>query len=153
MKKDSKTTAREVINQNKLRILKCLKTKTNVKTVEVTYSGSGDSGAIEQAGFLDLDNNEVKSTELCNVKVKYKSIINSWKCYGDENCDVSVKELERNITEAIDDFCWQILETTRGGWELNDGAEGSFNINVDNGTITLSHTEFYTDSNSYVDVI
>jgi|APGre2960657404_1045060.scaffolds.fasta_scaffold162263_1 hypothetical protein len=152
-KQDSKMSAQEVINQNKLRILKCLKTKTNVKKVEVTYSGSGDSGAIEEASFLDIYDKEVKKTELFNTNVKYKSILNSWQSYGDRDAGVSVKELERNITEAIDDFCWQILETTRSGWEINDGAEGSFNINVDNGTITLSHTEFYTDSNSYVDVI
>lgn len=152
-KKDSKISGKEVVNQNKLRILKCLKTKTNVKFVEVVYSGCGDSGAINEVAFLDLNSNQIKSTELSNVKVKYKSILDSWKCYGDENCNVSEKELEKNITEAIEDFCWQILETKRCGWEINDGAQGSFNIDIDKGTVILSHTEFYTESNEYVDII
>mgnify|MGYP007127763734 FL=1 len=152
-KKDSKISVQEVINQNKLRILKCLKTKTNVNKVEVTYSGSGDSGAIEGAYFLDLYDKEVKKTELFDTNVKYKSMLNSWQSYGDRDAGVSVKDIEKNIVEAIEDFCWDVLETTRGGWEINDGAEGTFNIDVDKGTVIVAHTEFFIESNNYVDVI
>jgi hypothetical protein len=152
-KQDSKMSAEEVINQNKLKILKCLKTKTNVKKVEITYSGSGDSGAVEEASFLDIYDKEVKKTELFNTNVKYKSMLNSWQAYGDRDAGVSVKELEKNIIEAIDDFCWNVLETTRGGWEINDGAEGVFNIDVDKGTVSVSHTEYYTESKTDIGVI
>ena len=115
-KQDSKMSAQEVINQNKLRILKCLKTKTNVKKVEVTYSGSGDSGAIEEASFLDIYDKEVKKTELFNTNVKYKSILNSWQSYGDRDAGVSVKDIEKNIDDWSDEKLVNQMKNTMEGW-------------------------------------
>jgi len=149
-KKESKITVEDTITKNKLKILKELKTKTNIKYVEVAYSGSGDSGAIDGVTFLDAAKESIKTKDIPNINIKYDLLTNGW--WSDKDVASCTKK-ESNLSEAIDDFCWSVLERKKGGWEINDGSEGYFMFDVDNGTVVLNHTEFYTESTEYTDEI
>jgi hypothetical protein len=67
--------------------------------MEVQYSGSGDSGYLEN-NFTD----------------------------GSE------------VPSSIEDWCYQELESNYGGWEINEGSQGSFLFNFKEKEITLSHS-------------
>jgi hypothetical protein len=149
-KKESKITVEDTITKNKLKILKELKTKTNIKYVEVAYSGSGDSGAIDEVRFLDAHKESIKKKDIPNINIKYDLLTNGYWADSDE---ASCTKKESNLSEAIDDFCWSVLSHKKGGWEINDGSDGYFTFNVDEGTVVLSHTEFYTESMEYTDEI
>lgn len=149
-KKESKTTVEGTITKNKLKLLKELKTKTNIKYVEVVYSGSGDSGAIDGVTFLDADQKTIKTKDIPSIYIKYDLLHNG---YWSDTDVASCTQKESNLSEAIEDFCWSVLSHKKGGWEINDGSDGYFTFNVDEGTVVLSHTEFYTESMEYTDEI
>lgn len=54
--------------------------------------------------------------------------------------------IEDSFTDGTDvpgdlsDFCYQLLENNFGGWEINEGSQGYFEIDLDEKVITLNHT-------------
>ena len=51
------------------------------------------------------------------------------------------------MPNAIEDWCYNRLERLHGGWEINEGSDGSFTFDFNNMTITLDHT-YNTEENS-----
>ena len=50
-----------------------------------------------------------------------------------------------SLREAIEELCWVVLGSRHPGWEINDGGEGVFILDVARGTIELRHTQFFRD--------
>jgi hypothetical protein len=106
-------------------------TKFGVVSVIVSYSGSGDSGSIEE--------------------------INCYATLPDEfhnpTSDVLVWSTEMDLSgleNEIEEVCYDHLEKEHDGWEINDGADGTFVFDVQNGTLNWFHNDYFTESNSYV---
>ena len=71
----------------------------------IKYSGSGDSGCIDE----------------CILDEKHKKLeMNMNLC---DACDI---EVMKPLEEVIEEFCYDALETHHGGWEINEGANGEF---------------------------
>jgi hypothetical protein len=45
-----------------------------------------------------------------------------------------------SVPAAVSDFCYNMLENRFGGWEINEGSQGNFEIDLDRKEITLNHT-------------
>ena len=45
-----------------------------------------------------------------------------------------------NVPANIEDFCYNALEDSHGGWEINEGSQGRFVFDKKNKIITLEHT-------------
>ncbi len=45
-----------------------------------------------------------------------------------------------SVPAVVSDFCYNMLENRFGGWEINEGSQGHFEIDLDNKEITLNHT-------------
>jgi hypothetical protein len=45
-----------------------------------------------------------------------------------------------SVPAVVSDFCYNMLENRYGGWEINEGSQGNFEIDLDNKEITLNHT-------------
>jgi hypothetical protein len=151
-KEKSKMNFNELVKKNKLKIIKEIKTKTNIKFVEVSYSGAGDSGAIDQVTFFDSTETVIPHKDIPSIKIKYIETSYSLFSRDDDSVD-STTEKEVCLPEALEDFCWDILSFKRGGWEINDGSEGYLKFDIDKGTLSLNHTEYYTESVEYTDEI
>jgi hypothetical protein len=54
----------------------------------------------------------------------------------------------------MEDFCYNQLRDNYGGWENNEGGEGYFMFNFNDGTVTLYHTENIevNDSNTLFEI-
>jgi hypothetical protein len=50
------------------------------------------------------------------------------------------EELGDQIPAAIEDWCYNQLESNFGGWEINEGSDGEFIFNFHDMTIELNHT-------------
>lgn len=146
-KQSPEKTISDLIKENKSKIIKNLKTRTNITRVEVYYNGSGDSGAIDYVTFFGLNDEQIDKENIPNIKIKYYNVIGGWPNR------LSDLQKESNITEAIEDFCWDVLTEKRPGWEINDGSQGCLKFDVDKGTVILEHTEFYMESNDYFDEV
>jgi len=44
------------------------------------------------------------------------------------------------IPEEIMNWCYEELGNNFGGWEINEGSQGSFTLNFNEGTVTLNHS-------------
>ena len=71
----------------------------------ITYSGSGDSGCIDEC-ILDEKHKKLKMNK--NL------------------CDACDTEVMKPLEEVIKEFCYDALETHHCGWEINEGAHGEF---------------------------
>jgi hypothetical protein len=45
-----------------------------------------------------------------------------------------------SVPAVVSDFCYNMLENRFGGWEINEGSQGNFEIDLDNKEISLNHT-------------
>lgn len=45
-----------------------------------------------------------------------------------------------DVPAEVSDYCYDILESNFGGWEINEGSQGYFEIDLDRKEITLYHT-------------
>ena len=119
--------------------------------VEVGYSGSGDSGAIEDIDFF---------------KDK-KTLFSKFSGYAHEPQSVNIPKdsvltdaLKKNIhhnptvcklISYLEDITYDMLEERHGGWEINDGQEGTFTFTFENNSMKINHdyTVFTYDSQQH----
>jgi hypothetical protein len=45
-----------------------------------------------------------------------------------------------SVPAVVSDFCYNMLENRFGGWEINEGSQGHFEIDLDKKEISLNHT-------------
>lgn len=122
-----------VFAQNKNNILAALRT-AGVKECTINYSGNGDSGQIEELDFgADVVVEDVK-IEQTHVTVDYDLSGGGFRRTHKVNEPRLV-----GLREAIENICYAKLEESHGGWEINEGSQGSFVINVEDGTVEWHH--------------
>ena len=79
--------------------------------------------------------------------VKFQSIDYRW-ISKDNGYEISINETEQVIEDGIERLCYEMLSHYHGGWENNDGGSGEFLIDVAEGSISWTHNEYYTESNT-----
>ena len=119
-------------NENRDAIMSKLR-EVGAKSVTVEYSGSGDSGYIDDV-TIDYLNVEDKLDLKVDVTVEKSTFQN-----GQWNKEFEVKTTE--LTEAIKEYCYAQLSELYSGWENNDGADGTFMFSVDDNEINLVHND------------
>ena len=120
--------------------------------VEVGYSGSGDSGAIEDIDFFNKDK---------------KTLFTKYGGYAHEPQSVTIpkdsplsEELKKDVHKNavickligyLEDITYDMLEERHGGWEINDGQEGTFTFTFENNSMKINHdyTVFTYDSQQH----
>lgn len=116
-----------------------------ITSVLIKYDGCGDSGCIESISALGADNLEVELPER-SVAI---DIVES-KFDGTTRRFVSVNARRTvPIREAIENWCYDLLERHFPGWEINEGSDGTIAIDVVKKTATLQHDENVMRTNSH----
>jgi hypothetical protein len=124
-------------NDNKKLIMDALKAM-GAKSVVVSYSGSGDSGQIDDC-VIDDDHKKDVEIEAFEEVGKFDDK-NGWSR--------SIELKKRKLTEVIKDYCDNIIDQEHGGYYNNDGGDGIFELDVEAGTMTLTHNDHYTSSHT-----
>ncbi len=99
-----------------------------VHTVDVEFSGYGDSGQIDEITAKDASKQEIKLPDTPTIVIL---------------------TVEHESVRVGGSVCNGWLEEVHGGWENNEGAYGSFEFNVAERTVTLEFCERYTETNEY----
>lgn len=134
--------ARSRLRKNRNRIRKVLE-KAGVTRVRVNYSGSGDSGQIDQ---VSLYKGEKEIVEI-NAKVSVASMTSKWDSKESRWIDSSQNQV-LPVTEALRELVYDWLEADHGGWENNDGASGECSIDVAKDKFLLEHTTYIIEGHS-----
>jgi hypothetical protein len=111
------------------------------KEIRVSFDGSGDSGSVESAEIYNGDKN-------LNMlfSVDYLEVSSNWSKDGGWVKTESVKRMP--VKEALEAFCYDLLENTGIDWYNNDGGYGELRITLDPVEIQLEVNTRYTEVNS-----
>jgi hypothetical protein len=132
--------------QNKTVIFDALK-ELGIEWLVVGYSGSGDSGQIDGMYLDDSYQTEANLTK----EVGWAEVNRVYQPTSDGGWSPITTTTVKSspLSELVEAFCYDALEEKHGGWENNDGGEGTFIFDVAEREVTWEHREFYTESNEY----
>ncbi len=117
---------KKAYEDNKQNILAALRA-AGVKECTINYSGSGDSGQVDEPDFG-------AGVVVDDVKIEQRNIVVDYAMSGTTYALAHI-----GLREAIENLCYAKLAEKHGGWEINDGSQGSFVIDVEEGTIEWHH--------------
>ena len=116
-----------------------------VHSLRVRYSGSGDSGSIDEIEAHDRDGQPVK---LPPIPVPYTFTHTSYN-FQTNTYDTEVTETkELPLSEAVEQWCYDLLEEHFPGWENDGGADGTIIIDPSQVAGHIEHTSYFTKSYS-----
>jgi hypothetical protein len=101
--------------------------------ITVNFDGEGDSGQIDDV--IAYTNADQVPVPAMHINIEHVG-------FGGGSNVVTLQTC--TLQEAIQDACYGYLEHTHGGWENNDGAYGTFEINVSERIIDLEFNGRYT---------
>ena len=130
-----------------------LVTMKTLGAIEVTasYSGSGDSGQIDDimlsngSQAIDISDIVVMASPVTHEMVEVNT---TWRTVK----TVKGEPVETPLRDVLESACYAAIDAAgHSGWENNDGAEGTLTIDLTKTppTFTLMHTEFYQESNDH----
>ena len=126
------------VNGANKEILMDILEREGVKEVTLSFDGSGDDGSIDDC---DLPGNVAKiKVEGCKVSDGTIYSAGESETRWKTNCTVN---------DLLQSICYEALESLYGGWENNDGAYGSFILDVKKRKITFEFNERYVESKLY----
>ena len=138
---DYHVLASEALHDNRVRLMTALAT-LQAQQVVVNYTGGGDSGDVAELGIMPPE----LLPQLDSETVAIRCLVGEWRD-GQHHHQVVDKPL--TLKAALQDFTLDWVNSTHGGWENNDGGQGTVTIDIAENTFDLEHTEFYTESNCY----
>ena len=112
--------------------------ETRVATIEVTFNGCGDSGQIENVIYEDHRGKEVSEPKLV-VKGSFTGKHHEWDDH--KKTFVEVGGGEGKVRDIVEQVCYDKLEASHGGWEINEGSYGTFVFDVLNRKVNLEFNE------------
>ena len=104
-----------------------------VKSFSVEYSGSGDSGEI----------NEISWTP---KKLNASIDVGTWTRWNNDTFEREETTDHKSLHDYIEDFCYELLEDNHGGWEINEGQSGNIEWNSKDDVINHNYTQFIEQS-------
>ena len=118
----------------------------NLFTVLLDYSYVGIGQELNSVRSSDGDENLI---EIFNDLLT-DGVIGKWRVdfngsgddgYIDDNMGSLQKSDEREISESLNEYLYDFLESRHNGWEKETGSYGFFIIDIDKKTIELNYTE------------
>ena len=105
---------------------------TSITAVIVEFDGEGDSGQITDiAGFTGE-----LSVQIPAISIHLQQA--AW------NAD-ELSTVAESLRDAIETLCYDYLEHEHGGWENNDGGNGTFHFDIAKRSIRLEFNERFSD--------
>ena len=112
--------------------------RLGIEKIEVTFDGCGDSGQIEEVTCITKDGGDVDLKAIKVGKVKY---VRGYQ-YNPDGTTTPVTEIrESNFEEVIEEICYDMLEKSHDGWEINEGSYGTFTFDFATGKVHLEYNE------------
>lgn len=130
--------ARSRLQINRRRIHRALKHLGATRAI-VSYSGSGDSGQIDQVTIYK-DQEQIKSEKKISVLVA----TSKWSQEG--GWIERIKRKAMTLEAALEELVYDWIESEHAGWENNDGASGECTVEVAADEFLLEHITYYTES-------
>jgi hypothetical protein len=119
--------------------------QTRVASIEVTFDGYGDSGQIDEVVYEDHRGKELSEPKLM-VKGSFTGRYLKWD--EKKKTHVEAGGDEGSVRDILEQVCYDKLEASHGGWEINGGSYGTFHFDVLNRKVNLEFNERIEEVNS-----
>lgn len=96
-----------------------------ITSVTIGYDGEGDQGQIT----------DIAALEPTEVKIK---LMNDTQPLG----------RHRELTDALENFAWKVLDELHAGFEINDGGFGTITIDATGNSVSLEKNDKFVDFRS-----
>lgn len=100
--------------------------QAGIVQVDLEFDGYGDSGQFESIRASDAKGD----VELADISLPPEP----------------TNTTSTSLSDTLENICFNLLESVHGGWENNDGAYGTFSIDVPNATASLDYNERFVDT-------
>jgi hypothetical protein len=104
------------------------------------YSGYGDSGDTME---ITINPKDVAST-VPDTRLAFTCEWHSSQ--NNESKWVDVKDNQQSIREIIEDICWDMVSQNHGGWENNEGGQGTIWWDSKKNVLNLNHEQNHTET-------
>lgn len=123
--------------------------------VTIRYSGSGDSGCVDDVEVIrKLDGDPQENENLSELARQARVLVQErWSRFDHETRQwVNGHDLvEKDLHAALKDYCYDLLGRNFGGWEINEGSDGELHLEVATGEVLVEHnTNIMTQDTEYV---
>lgn len=118
--------------------------RVGIWRVVIEYDGCGDSGCIADITLYDADDKVITMPE---TQVAYTTEASGFN-YKTNRPSTPRKTCTGPLREAIETWCYDLLELHFAGWEDNEGADGSIELNVPLNTASWEHNRRFTDTST-----
>ena len=108
-----------------------------IRLVIVAFDGEGDSGQIESLTAYEYG--KADPVPLPKLPISYAQ-----RSFRNRRSSVSKKHLP--LDEAIETFCYALLEQECSGWEIDEGAFGTFTFTGPGRAVSLEFNARFTTS-------
>lgn len=115
-----------------------------IARVVIEYDGCGDSGCISGITLFDVDDKVMPTPK---QQVKYMTVSRVY-CEKTKHYEPKRRSLTGPLREAIETWCYDLLEVHFPGWEIDDGSEGTIELNVPVKTGSWEHRTRYLETSS-----
>ncbi len=113
-----------------------------VHEVRVTYSGSGDSGCIDE---VEARNKKGKPIPLPATPVPIVLSHSDWDSATGQYSTSNKSNETMPLKEAVEQWCYDLLEEHFPGWEINEGSSGTIIIDPAGRQGRIDHTYLVPD--------
>lgn len=107
-----------------------------IHTIRADYSGCGDSGCLENVRALDAARNPL---DLPDTPVTLNATLSRFDTTTRSYRTVS-EDRSLPLREAVEQWCYDLLDAEFPGWEIDDGSSGEITIDVDKRSGRIVHT-------------
>lgn len=120
-------------------------TGLGIRTITATYSGSDDSGCIDSVAALDGSRKPI-SLPAQTVTLHHQEDV--WDADARNYVPKIMEPRPVALPEAVEDWCYQLLEEHHAGWENDDGSDGTITIDVRKRRCRITHTYYSRDAHT-----
>ena len=116
-----------------------------IARVEVAYDGCSDSGCIESVAAYDAAGTVIETLPEGNITIRVRDTV-----WDKDTKTYQTRFAERQVParEAIEHWCYELLEEHFSGWEIDGGSSGTIDIDVKKRRGQLEHEARYTEYTS-----
>ena len=114
-----------------------------VHTLRVRYSGSGDSGSVDEIEACDQQGQPV---ELPHTPVPYTFTHTTYDFKTGAYATEATETRDLPLSEAVEQWCYDLLQEHFPGWMNNEGADGTIVIDPAKREGHFEHQIYFTQS-------
>lgn len=100
-----------------------------VESFEVNFDGNGDDGQIYEPSEVLPKKAAKKFEEMMEEKVKGARVCNGTR-FNTDGSSETIWDTDVSLKGLIEGLCYDVLESSWGGWEINEGSHGTFTFDV-----------------------